>query len=279
MNTETTLITGASSGIGFHLAHEFARHGHPLVVIAPVAAEIENVAAELRATHGIEARAIAADLREEEAIPRLRAELAGLPIDILVNNAGHGQRGEFWDYPLEQDVSMIRLNIEAVVRLTKEFLPPMVTRGRGRVLNVASIGGFMPGPKIAVYHATKAFVLSFSEALAVELADTGVSLTALCPGPTDTDFFEKADAEDAGLVHKAPVMAPQDVAAAGYKALMTGDRVIVPGAANKAIVFSRRFLPDFALAKVEDSLTEDVPPEQQRFARGDKEEAAALRST
>ncbi len=271
MNTETTLITGASSGIGLHLAHEFAKHGHPLVLVAPDDAELRRVAAELGQAHGVEVQTVAKDLRQAEAVDELAAQLEGRTVEILVNNAGHGQKGKAWEIPLEEDVSMLRLNVEAVVRLTKRFLPAMVGRGRGRILNTASVAGFEPGPGYAVYSSTKAFVLSYSEALATELEETGVTVTALCPGPTDTDFFPKADLMGTRAFQQANLMAPQDVAEAGYKALMAGDRVIVPGLANKAMVFARRFLPESAQAKFNAALTDDVPEDQQKRDRGDVE--------
>jgi short-subunit dehydrogenase len=163
-------------------------------------------------------------------------------IDILVNNAGFGHRENFKS--IEHDISTLRLNIEAILRLMKLFLPLMLQRRQGRVLNVASVAGFEPGPLFAVYHASKAFVLSLSEALATELEGTGVTATALCPGPTDTDFFQKSDMVHARMFQRANLMAPQDVAKAGYEGLMAGERVVVPGVANKIIVFSRRLLPE-----------------------------------
>src|SRR5438045_2069226 len=144
---------------------------------------------------------------------------------------------------------MVRLNIEAVLRMTKSFLPPMLERRRGRVLNLASVAAFEPGPLLAVYHASKAFVLSFSEALSTETEDTGVTVTALCPGPTDTDFFPKADMLASRAFQKANLMAPQDVAEIGYKAVMDGERVVVAGAVNKMMVFSRHLMPESAQAK------------------------------
>ncbi len=194
MNKETTLVTGASSGIGLHLAHEFARHGHSLVIVAPVAGELEKIAEEFRRDYNVAVHVLAKDLEQENSAHEIFDELqaAGVEIDILVNNAGHGFHGKWWELPLEKDLSMIRLNIEAVLRLTKLFLPPMLRRKRGRILNTASVAGFMPGPMLATYFATKAFVLSWSEALATELDDTPITVTALCPGVTDTDFFEKA---------------------------------------------------------------------------------------
>lgn len=274
MNNGTTLITGASSGIGLHLAHEFAKHGHPLVLVAPVESELQKIAEEFRSKNSVDVRVIAKDLREESAAQEIYDEVQnGAPIEILVNNAGHGQRGKFWEIPIETDISMLELNILAYLRLTKLFLPMLVSRGHGRILNTASVAAFEPGPMQAVYHATKAFVLSWSEALATELDETGVTVTALCPGPTDTDFFEKADAENTRAVQMA--MAPQDVAKTGYEALMAGKRVVVAGAINKAMVFSRHITPVAAQAKMNEKMYEEIPTEDQKVQRGDKEMAAA----
>lgn len=277
MSKETTLITGASSGIGLHLAREFAKHGHPLVLIAPEETELQAVASDLTGTHNVEVRVIATDLRDAGSEAAIRDGVGDSAVEILVNNAGHGKKGKAWEIPLEEDFSMVRLNVEAVLRLTKMFLPPMLERGRGRILNTASVAGFEPGPGYAVYAATKAFVLSYSESLATELKDTGVTLTALCPGPTDTDFFTKADMVGTRAFQQAQLMAPQDVAEAAYKALVSGDRVIVPGLPNKAIVFARRFLPESVQAKLNEILTDDAPPEKQKRDRGDMEAKMAER--
>jgi short-subunit dehydrogenase len=277
MNTETALITGASSGIGLHLAYEFARHGHPLVLVAPVLSELEDVAAEIQTKHNISVDVIAKDLENDNAAEEIFAELNGSAktIDILVNDAGHGFRGKSWEIPIEQDISMVRLNIEAVLRLTKYFLPPMVQRGRGRILNVGSVAGFNPGPLLNVYHATKAFVNSWSEALATELKDNdcGVTVTTLCPGPTDTDFFPKAGMVETRAFQKASVSAPQDVAKAGYEALMKGELFVVPGMMNKALVASRRILSEGAQASLNQAFYQKVPPEDQKRDRGDFENA------
>ena len=280
MNSETALITGASSGIGLHLAHEFARHGHPLILVAPVESELREVGAQLKAATGIDAVVIAKDLEQSDAAQEIYDDLqsAAVSVDILVNNAGKGQNGKFWETPLERDIEMIRLNCEAMIRLTKLFLPPMLRRGSGRILNVSSVGGFEPGPLIAVYHATKAFALSWSESLTTELADTGVTVTTLCPGPTDTDFFIKADMMDTRAMQQANVMAPQPVAEAGYKALMDGERIIVPGVSNKIMTFARRLLPVAAQAKQMQKLNEKVDPEDMTRERGDFETAAAQKS-
>lgn len=268
-----TLITGASSGIGYHLAQEFAAHGHSLVLVAPDEEELQSIADEISNEHGVPIDVIAVDLRDPGSIERIE-ETADQSIEILVNNAGHGKRGNAWEISLEDDISMVKLNIVAVLRLTNLFLPTMVARGAGRILNTASVAGFEPGPGYAVHSATKAFVLHYSESLATELKDTGVTVTALCPGPTDTDFFLKADMLETRSFQQANLMAPQDVAKAGYAAAMRGDRVIVPGAANKAMVFMRRLIPESLQAKLNEVLTSDAPPEKQTRERGDKEARA-----
>ena len=275
--TETALITGSSSGIGFHLAMEFARRRHALVLIAPVASELQKIASELKTVGALFVRTIAKDLEKPEAPQEIFDELSSdrIYIDILVNNAGFGHRGKFWEIPIEHEISVLRLNIEAVLRLTKLFLPLMLQRRQGRVLNVASVAGFEPGPLFAVYHASKAFVLSLSEALATELEGTGVTATALCPGPTDTDFFQKSGVVHARMFQKVNLMAPQDVAKAGYEGLMAGERIVVPGVANKIIVFSRRLLPEATLAKMTGKLYVDTSDGTRE--RGDKELQAAQR--
>ena len=273
MNSQVALITGSSSGIGLHLAYEFARNGHPLVLVAPDQEELQDIATELVYKYGNVVRVIAKDLERPQSPREIFTELqkADIAVDILVNNAGHGHRGHAWELPLEMDLSMVKLNIEAVLRLTKLFLPPMVHRGEGYVLNTSSIAGFEPGPMLAVYHATKAFVLSWSEALSIELADAGVTVTALCPGATDTDFFTKA-----GMVHTRAfqgqnLMSPQEVAKAGYDGLMRRQLFVVPGSMNKAMVATRRILSDSAQAKRNQRHYEEMPPERCKRRRGDVE--------
>ncbi len=279
MSKEMTLITGASSGIGLHLAHEFAAHGHPLVLVARVESELQVVAHTLRAQHQADVRVLAKDLEQPETARELFDELqsTGVPIEILVNNAGKGFRGNTWEIPLDHDLAMVRLNIEAPLRLTKLFLPSMLGRGAGRILNTASIAGFEPGPLLNVYHSTKAFLLSWSEALAIELEETGITVTALCPGPTDTDFFPKADMMAVRGFQQGNLMAPQDVAKAGYEGLMKGELFIVPGAVNKALVAARRVLPVAAQARLNQKFYENLPPEQQKRHRGDVEVNAAAK--
>lgn len=227
---ETVLLTGAASGIGPYLAREFARQGHPLVLVALTEPELEEVASEIRGEFDVDIDVIAVDLADKEAVEEIWDELAvlGTDIGILCNNAGRGRPGKFWEIPLEEDIEMLRVNIEAVVRLTKRFLPVMLNNGHGRILNAASVAGFEPGPRLAVYQATKVFVLSLSEALATELENTGVTVTALCPGSTDTDF-SPADTVDSKAFQKGNAISPQEVAQTAYEALMKGERVVIPG--------------------------------------------------
>lgn len=280
MTQPLVLVTGASSGIGLHLAREFAAHGHPIALVAPDAAELDACAAAIRAEFGVEALSIPADLEKSDAVDDIRTVLqsTGHEVGILVNNAGHGFRGNFVEQPLDIALSMVRLNVDAVLRVAHAFIPPMVARGQGRVLNTASIAGFQPAPTMAVYHATKAFVLSWSEAIADELSEQGVTVTALCPGATDTDFFPKAGIEDSRVFQSGNVMAPQDVAQAGYAACMAGERVIVPGAMNKAMVFSRRLLPESTQAKLNEAQYSDVEADKVKHQRGDFESEAARKA-
>jgi len=272
---DTALITGASSGIGLALAREFARHGHPLVIVAPVKAELDDVAAKISDEFKVTVLPLAQDLAQEGGADHVFDALIdrGVGVDILVNNAGLGQRGRFWDTSLERDLQIIRVNIEAPIRLTKRFLPPMIERKRGWILNTASIAGFEPGPLLAVYHASKAFDLSWSEALATELKDanTGVTVTTLCPGPTDTDFFPKADMIDTNAFQKAKVMAPHEVAEAAYKGLMKGERLVVPGMMNKAMVMGRRLMPESMQARMNEKMYEETDPSERKRERGDIE--------
>lgn len=274
---QTALITGCTSGIGLHLAHQFAKHRHPLILVAPVEEELQQLRAELASVYGINAEVIAKDLEQPAAAQEIHDELASrdILVHILVNNAGQGFRGNWWEQSIDTDLSMLRLNIEAVLRLTKLLLPRMVAGGSGVLFNTASVAGFEAGPTMAVYHATKAFILSWSEALSVELADTGVQVTALCPGATDTDFFPKAGMKDTRIFQKGNVMAPQEVAEAGYKGMIDGDLIVIPGAMNKAMVQGRRFLTEKAQAKANGKFYEEVPAEDQTRSRGDIEKKAA----
>ena len=271
----TALITGCTSGIGLHLAREFAKNGHNLVLVSRDDHKLEVVAAELHSVYGADCHTIPVDLESENATTEILGSLAdaGLDIGILVNNAGHSFYGNFTNISTEQVHSMLDLNIRAVLDLTKALIGPMIARGQGKILNTASVAGFEPGPLMAVYHATKAFVLSWSEALAIEMKDSNITVTALCPGATDTDFFPKAGMEDVFAFQKGNLMAPQDVAKVGYEGAMDGELFVVPGAMNKVLTFGRRILPESTQAEMNKKQYERVPPEDIKRKRGDMENA------
>jgi len=277
MKDQNVLVTGASKGIGLELARQFAKHSYSLILTATKEDELATAAQDIQKDFSVPVRTVAADLREPETPERLHRALAaeGIRIDILVNNAGLGHHGNFADQPVDNDVEMIRVNIEGLVRMTKMVLPEMIARRAGKILNTASIAGFMPAPQMAVYHATKAFVLSFTEALAEETKDTGVTVTALCPGATDTDFFKTADAVDTTAFQKMQVMPPQEVAKGGYEALMSGDRVYVAGGLNKASVFMRRLMPDSVMVKMTKLFYSDTDPAERKREVGDVASKAA----
>lgn len=242
---KTALITGASSGIGKALAQEFARNDYNLVIIAEKAGELTGTRQELEEKFHVEITDIPMDLTYEQSVQEIYEHLQdrNIQIDVLVNNAGVGQREKFHETDISKDIKIIRLNIEALVRLTKLFVKDMVSRGEGKILNLGSIAGFQPGPLLAVYHASKAFIVSFSEAISNELEGTGVTVTALCPGPTDTNFFSRADMENTRILEEGTVMEPEEVARAGYEAMMDGETIIIPGMKNKALTFTRRLIP------------------------------------
>ena len=244
MNRPTALVTGASSGIGLDLARELAKNGHDVVLVARTASRLQGVAAELQKS-GVTAQVIAADLSRPSEAEEIVSELKrrNLDIEVLVNNAGYGLTGPFAENDLQRELGMIQVNIVALTHLTKLLLRPMVARRRGRILNVASTAAFQPGPLMAVYYATKAYVLSFSEALADELRNSGVTVTTLCPGPTRTGFAEIAKMTESRLFTMMRPMSSEDVARTGYRGMMSGKRLVIPGAKNKLLVQSLRVSP------------------------------------
>ena len=243
MKLQTALITGASSGIGKALARKFANNGYDIVVVARQEKLLEEVAAELSLFRDISVTVIAKDLTHETAPQEIYDELKArkIVVDVLVNDAGVGQRGVFHETDLAKSINVIRLNVEALTRMTNLFLTDMVARNSGKILNVGSVAGFEPGPLTAVYHASKAYVLSFSEAIAEEVKDTNVQITVVCPGPTDTDFFRNADMEDLKPSGKGAVMEPHEVANLGYEGFVRGELVVTPGINNKSVTMSRKF--------------------------------------
>lgn len=242
---QTALVTGASSGIGLDLARELAQHGYDLVLVARSEGKLQEIAVEFEKRNGITAHVAACDLARPDAAASLVDQLKqrAIDVDVLVNNAGFGFSAPFIEIDVRRDLEMIQVNIVALTQLTKLLLGPMVERKRGRILNVASTAGFQPGPLMAVYYATKAYVLSFTEAIADELRDSGVTVTALCPGPTATGFVEVSNMTNSRLFKMMKPMSPARVARAGYRGLMAGRRVVIPGAKNKLLVQSLRVSP------------------------------------
>ena len=238
------LVTGASAGIGEALARSLARRKVPQILVARSAERLEALAAELRAASGVAVEAIALDLASDGAAERLFAgtEGAGRPVSLLVNNAGFGYYGPQSAHGLERTLRMLRLNVAALVEATDRFLAPMRARRRGLVLNVASTAAFLPVPYMAVYAATKAFVLSYSHALHEELKGSGVVVTALCPGTTRTDFHRVAGLAPGERV-RFPSLSPQTVAEAGLRGLARGKAVVVPNLLDSAWIFTGRLVP------------------------------------
>jgi len=259
-SSETVLITGASSGIGAELARAFARGGSSLVLTARSVDKLEVLASELRKQSGVTVRVVAADLATQEGAGRLTQRLAedGVQVDVLVNNAGYAAFGAFTQTQWPDEAGMLQLNMVTLTELTKRLLPGMVARKRGGVLNVASTAAFQPGPLMAVYYATKAYVLSFSEALAEELRGSGVSVTALCPGPTTSGFQARAAMEDSKLVKGKRLMDAATVAHAGYEGFRRGTAVVVPGLGNRLLVQSVRFTPRRWVTRLVHKMSERV---------------------
>ena len=247
----TALITGASGGIGLELAKLFARGGYNLVLVARRGDPLEGVASEVRALYGTSVHCLPIDLSIPEAPEKIFGMLRSrsLDVDVLVNNAGFGLYGNFQGSDPGILLDMIRVNVSVPVHLANLLLPGMVRKGTGGVLNVASMAAFQPGPYMAVYYATKAFLLSFSEAVAEELRGTGVTVTALCPGPTPTGFQAAARMEGHIPLLRKNVMDSGAVAKAGYDGFRKGKRLVIPGLRNRILVLAFRFSPRILLTK------------------------------
>lgn len=245
------LVTGASAGLGEDMARLLAARGFPLLVSARSTEKLEALAREVGETHDVEVRVLPKDLSIPGAAGELadRVEALGVPVEVLVNNAGFGQFGPYLEQDAQEELDLIRLNMEALTHLTRRLLPAMVKQGYGRILNVASTAAFFPGPLMTVYYATKGYVLSYSEGLAEELSDTGVTVTCLCPGPTRTEFQRRASMQHSGLMNFG-VMESGEVARAGLDGLFAGKRVVIPGFLNRLSVLSPRFLPRAVVPKI-----------------------------
>jgi len=247
----TALVTGASGGIGEELARLFAADGHDLVLVARGEEKLRRLSEELGAKHKVSARVVASDLSRAEAPREIFDELsrAGVAVDALVNNAGIGSWGLFAETDLKQELELLQINVVALTHLTKLFLPSMIARGRGYLCNVASTAAFQPGPLMAVYYASKAYVLSLSEALANECAGTGVVVSALCPGPTETGFVAAAGMGDSKLYDRA-AMDARTVTVEGYRGLLAVKTLVIPGFRNNRVARTVGMMPRGLVTKV-----------------------------
>ena len=249
----TVLVTGASSGLGEALAWEFASAGHDLILVARSKEKLADMAVEIQDSHSVEVASSPADLSRRGAASRLASRLhkRGHSVDILVNCAGVLEHGAFADIAAPTHQALIDLNVGGLTATLSEFLPPMIERGEGRVLNVASIAAFQPVPGLATYAATKAYVLSLGEALSEELKGSGVSLTTLCPGVTDTNMVSTAQANSEGLDLPGFIVGDAaTVAREGYQACIKGDAICVPGAVNQAVTLTADVLPRWLVRRM-----------------------------
>jgi hypothetical protein len=251
MSKMKALITGASSGIGYELSKLFAQDGYDLVVVARNKQKLNKLAKEFERRYRIKVEVISKDLSIPSSPKEIFEEIRS--IEVLVNNAGFTTYGPFYETDLQKELEMIQVNLVSLTHLTKLFLREMIKRGHGKILNIGSTGSFVPCPLTAVYGATKAYVLSFSNALAEELEGTGITVTVLCPGATRTEFFKRAKMEGT-RANKWMVMDARRVAEIGYKALMEGKRIVIPGIFNNFQIFLSRFVPRRRVAKIVKSI-------------------------
>lgn len=246
----TALVTGASGGIGLELARLLAADGHDLVLVARSADKLARLAEELSGKHNVAARVLVADLARAEAPREIFDDLQtkGVSVDVLINNAGFGSYGLFAETDLRTELDLLQVNVVAPTHLAKLFLPAMIARRRGYVMNVASTAAFQPGPLMAVYYASKAYVLSLSEALANECEGTGVVVSALCPGPTETGFVAAAGMSDSKLFDRG-AMDARTVAREGYRGMLKGKTVVIPGFRNSLTARAVGLVPRRMLTK------------------------------
>jgi short-subunit dehydrogenase len=256
--SKTVLITGATTGIGYELAKLFAKDKYELIIIARNETKLAETASSLIKDYDVNVKFIPKDLSLPDSAKEIFDELKkeNISIDMLVNNAGFGDQGAFADSDVKNDIDMISLNITSLVILNRIFLDDMLKKNSGKILNVASTAAFQPGPFMAVYYATKAFVLSFSEAVSEELTGTNITVSCLCPGPTETEFQNRAGIKNTKMMSRKSftVMTAGEVALTGYKEMMKGKRIIIPGFANKAGAFFVKLLPRKIITKITRSL-------------------------
>lgn len=258
--TKTALITGASGGIGYELALLFAQDRFDCILVARSRDKLTELAARLESEFRVKTLVIAKDLSRPTAVDEMYEEVTAVPmqVEVLVNNAGFPVFGLFVETDLKVELEMLQVNVVALTALTKLFLKGMVERGSGRILNLASTASFVPGPLMAVYYASKSYVLSFSEALANELRGTGVTVTALAPGPTRTGFQKRGELEDSRLF-QGEIADAASVALAGYRGLMAGKTLVIPGFRNKLVPWIARISPRGAVTRVVHRMHERTP--------------------
>jgi len=251
MAKETVLITGASSGIGMGLAKLFAADGSDLVLVARREDRLNELAEELKSKHGVEVHVFPKDLSKKTAPKEIFTHLykEKIQIDVLVNNAGFGSKGTFAELDTDLQMDMVQVNTAALTHLTSLFSPGIIERGHGGVLNVGSLAGFQPGPNLAVYFATKAYVLSFTEALAEEISNPNIKVSCFAPGPVKTEFGEKSDLEDS-LLFKLSLMDLEPAVKAGYEGFRKGTTIVIPGLKQQIIPFLNRFTPRILVRKI-----------------------------
>lgn len=255
MTDETVLITGASSGIGLELARLFAADNSNLVLVARREEKLRALADELKSEFGVDVFILPKDLSQKNAPNEIYDTIVkeGMHIDVVVNNAGFGARGAVADLDTDMQIDMIQVNVVALTHLTRLFLPGIIERGRGGILNVGSLAGFQPGPNLAVYYATKAYVLSFTEALSEEIKNPNIKITCLAPGPVRTEFGSKSELDDS-LLFKLSLMDAEPVVKTGYEGFRKGKVIVLPGFKQNIIPFLLRFTPRFLVRKIVKSL-------------------------
>lgn len=251
MNKKYALITGGTQGIGLELAHVFAKNGYNLILVARSLQELHSTASEIKQYHKVEVVTLDRDLFKMETAEQIYNDVKtrGINVDVLVNNAGQGQYGLFVDNELTRELDIIHLNICSTIAMTKFFLKDMVARRDGKILNLSSMASKAPGPYQAVYHGTKAFIQSWTEAIRSETKDSGVTITALLPGATDTDFFNKANMNSSKIL-QGDLADPRTVAQDGFDALMTGKDMVVAGLKNKIMTAAMSLMPDEQAAEL-----------------------------
>lgn len=250
------LVTGASAGLGVEFAKLLAKDGYDLVLVARRLDRLEELAKSLQNQFGVTCFCVSVDLSQSDAAVTVDKCLKErqLQVDVLINNAGFGALGKFVDIDLQEQLRMIQVNVSTLVHLTGLILPGMIMRGKGRVMNVASTAAFQPGPLMAMYYATKAFVLSFSEAVHHEIRKTGVTVTCVCPGPTPTEFQTQAKMEESKMFNSRMMVDPVTVAKVGYEAMQKGKRLIIPGKLTNVLAFATRLTPRSMVLRVSERM-------------------------